>query len=92
LSEVDSVLHEYMDRTGRPLNHARDFFNCIKSRQQTVAYPEAMHRAMTTVHAANICMWLRRNLQYDPVKEEFVNDPEANQLRARTMRAPWIAS
>ena len=52
---------------------------------------EAMHRAMSTVHAANICMWLHRNLKYDPIKEEFINDPEANQLRARTMRPPWTA-
>jgi len=51
----------------------------------------AMHGAMTTVHAANICMWLGRNLKYDPVKEEFVNDPQANRLSARAMRAPWIA-
>ena len=50
-----------------------------------------MHRAMTTVHAANICMWLQRNLTYDPVQEEFVNDAEANALRARVMRAPWTA-
>ncbi|NLS96797.1 MAG: Gfo/Idh/MocA family oxidoreductase [Planctomycetaceae bacterium] len=92
LNDTETILNEYTTRTGRPLNHVRDFFDCIKSRRQTVAYPEAMHRAMTTVHAANICMWLQRDLKYDPVKEEFVNDPEANQLRARAMRAPWTAS
>ena len=43
---------------------------------------------MSTVHAANICMWLKRDMKYDPVKEEFVNDPEANRLRSRAMRAP----
>ncbi len=91
MGEVQKVLGEYTARTGRPLNHGRNFFDCIKSRSQTVAYPEAMHRAMTTVHAANICMWLGRNLKYDPVKEEFIDDPEANRLRARAMRAPWIA-
>jgi len=72
------------------MNHARNFFDCVKSRGETVAHPEAMHGAMTTVHAANICMWLKRNLKYDPIKEEF-DDPEANRLRARAMRAPWIA-
>ena len=36
-------------------------------------------------------IWLKRNLVYDPVKEEFVNDPEANRLRSRAMRAPWVA-
>jgi hypothetical protein len=45
---------------------------------------------MSTVHAANICMWLTRGLKYDPMKEEFVNDPEANRLRTRAQREPWI--
>jgi hypothetical protein len=34
-------------------------------------------------------MWLKRNMKYDPVKEEFVGDPEANRLRSRAQRAPW---
>jgi len=72
------------------MSHARDFFDCVKSRRPTVAYPEAMHGAMTTVHAANICMWLKRNLKYDPVKEEF-DDSEANRFLSRAMRAPWVA-
>ena len=70
------------------MNHVRNFFDCVKSRRQTVANPEVMHRSMTTVHAANICMWLKRDLKYDPVKEEFVNDAEANRLRSRAMREP----
>ena len=56
----------------------------------TVANPEVMHRSMSTVHAANICMWLKRDLTYDPVKEEFVNDAEANRLLRRPYRAPWV--
>ena len=39
-----------------------------------------MHRSMSTVHAANICMWLKRNMNYDPVKEEFIDDAEANRF------------
>ncbi|MGI6414280.1 MAG: Gfo/Idh/MocA family protein [Thermoguttaceae bacterium] len=92
LAEVDRVLQSYTVRAQRPLNHARDFFDCIKSRRLTVANPEAMHAAMTTVHAANICMWLKRDLKYNPAKEEFLNDSEANRLRSRAMRGPWVAS
>jgi hypothetical protein len=89
LNEQDTVLNQYTVREQRPLNHTRDFFDCIKSRRATIADPLAMHCAMTTVHAANICMWLKRNLKYDPAKEEFVDDPEANRLRRRAMREPW---
>jgi hypothetical protein len=80
----------FTERTKRPMNHVRNFFDCVKSRQPTVANPEVMHRSMSTVHAANICMWLKRDMFYDPVKEEFLNDAEANRLRSRAQREPWI--
>jgi GFO/IDH/MocA oxidoreductase family protein len=48
-----------------------------------------MHRSMSTVHAANICMWLKRDLRYDPLKERFLDDAEANKLLARVIRKPW---
>ncbi|MEI6675062.1 MAG: Gfo/Idh/MocA family oxidoreductase [Verrucomicrobiota bacterium] len=90
LADFKKVMAEYMARTQRPMNHVRDFFNCMRTRRQTVANAEVMHRSMSTVHAANICMWLKRDMKYDPVKEEFVNDAEANRLRSRAMREPWI--
>ena len=72
------------------MSHVRDLFDCVKSRRQTIANPVVMHRSMTTVHAANICMWLKRDMHFDPVQERFVNDAEANRLLSRAMRAPWI--
>ncbi|MFW6108320.1 MAG: hypothetical protein ACOC8D_00760 [bacterium] len=48
-----------------------------------------MYRSMTTVHCANICMWLKRDLRFDPDRAEFVNDDEANRFRSRAMRAPY---
>jgi len=90
LADADKLVAEYMERTKRPMNHVRNFFDCVKSRQHTVANPEVMHHTMSTVHAANICMWLKRDMHYDPVKEEFLNDAEANRLRSRAQREPWI--
>jgi hypothetical protein len=90
LADFSKLVKDYMARTERPMSHVRNLFDSIKSRRLTVANPEVMHRSMSTVHAANICMWLKRDLKYDPVKEEFVNDPDANRLRSRAMRAPWI--
>lgn len=90
LTDFNKIVQDYMARTDRPMSHVRDFFNCIKSRRKTVANEVVMHRAMSTVHAANICMWLKRDLKYNPVKEEFVNDVEANRLRSRAQREPWI--
>lgn len=89
LAEYNRLVRDYQARTGRPMSHVRDFLDCVKSRRQPVANAEVMHWSMTTVHAANICMWLKRDLQFDPVKAEFVNDPEANRYRSRAMRAPY---
>ncbi len=90
LADFKKVIAEYIARTQRPMNHVRDFFDCIKTRRQTVANAEVMYRSMSTVHAANICMWLKRDVKFDPIKAEFVNDAEANRLRSRAMREPWI--
>lgn len=90
LSHYQQVIGEYVARTGRSLDHVRNFLDCVKSREQTVANPTVMHRSMTTVHCANICMWLERDLTFDPVAEAFVNDDEANRLRSRAQREPWV--
>jgi hypothetical protein len=90
LRQFKPVIGEYVTRTGRSLNHMRNFLDCVKSRQETVANPTVMHRSMTTVHAANICMWLGRDLKFDPTKDEFVNDDEANRLVSRAMREPYV--
>ena len=90
MNDFRKIVDDYTAHTQRPLSHVRDFLDCVKSRRPTIANPEVMHRSMTTVHAANICMWLKRNMRYDPVKEEFINDEKANRLRSRAMREPWI--
>ena len=70
-------------------NHLRQFLNSVKTRAKTIANPVMMHRSMTTVHCANIAQWLGRDMTWDPVKEEFVNDPEANRMLSRAQREGW---
>jgi len=89
LADFNKLVQDYVARTRRSLNHMRNLLDCIKTRCQPVANPVASHRSMSTVHGANICLWLGRNLKWDPQKEEFINDPEANRLRSRAMRDPW---
>ncbi len=89
LTEYSKVLAEYTARTQRPMNHVRDFFNCVRSRQPTVGNPEVMFRSMSICLAADICEQLKRNLKFDLLKAEFIGDDEANRLRSRAMRAPW---
>lgn len=70
--------------------HARNFFDCMRSRGTTAANPDVMRRSHIACHAAAIAWILNRKLTIDPVKEEFVNDPEANRLRSRPSR-DWTA-
>jgi len=70
--------------------HARNFFDCVKSRQATVANPSVMLHSHVACHAAALAWLLQRKLKMDPVTLEFVNDPEANSLRSRPQRDPWI--
>jgi predicted dehydrogenase len=90
LREFKKVLSDYTARTQRPLNHVRDFLDCIRSRRPTVANPDVMFRSMKICLAADICGQLKRNLKFDLGKGEFVKDPEANRMRSRAMRPPFI--
>lgn len=66
--------------------HARNFFDCIRSRGTTVANPDVMRRSHIACHAAAIAWILKRKLTIDPATELFVGDPEANLLRSRPAR------
>ena len=63
--------------------HARNFFDCVKSRQPTVANPDVMRNSHIACHAAALSWILQRKLSFDPAKCEFVGDDEANRLRSR---------
>ncbi len=89
LREFKKVVAEYVSRTQRPMNHVRDFFDCIRSRRPTVANPEVMYRSMCICLAADVCEQLKRSLKFDLRKAEFVDDPEANRMRSRAMRPPF---
>ena len=67
--------------------HARNFFDCIKTRGQTAANPKVMRHSHVACHAAALSWILQRKLTIDPTREEFVNDDEANGLRSRPARA-----
>jgi len=89
LADYKKLVKDYTDRTQRPMNHVRDFLNCVKSRKPTAAHAGVAHRTMTTNLIMDICLDLKRSLKWNPVKEEFICDPEANKLRSRIMREPF---
>jgi len=69
--------------------HARNFFDCMRTRQKTAANPDVMRRSHIACHAAALSWLLNRKLRIDPARETFIDDREANGLRSRTARDPW---
>ncbi len=69
--------------------HARNFFDCVRSRKPTITNPEVMLHSHIASFAASFSWILGRRLTFDPVKKEFVNDAEANSLRSRPERNCW---
>ena len=69
--------------------HVRDFLNCVKTRGLTKGNADAARNAHIACHAANIALYLDRQVKYDNVKHEFIDDEEANRLRSEALREPW---
>ena len=70
-------------------NHAANFFDCVKSRKDTICPVEVGHRSVSACHLAVIGTLLGRKLKWDPQAEQFVGDDEANKMLVREMRKPW---
>jgi len=69
--------------------HVRDFLNCVKSRGLPRANAQVACQTHIACHAINIAVFLNRTLKYDPQKNEFIGDDEANRLRSEAVRDPW---
>jgi len=78
----ETILYESDDHIG-------NFLDCVRSRCRTVAPAQVAHRSVAIGHLATIAMKLGRKLRWDPAKERFLNDTEADRLIARTTRIPW---
>ncbi|MFI5379889.1 MAG: Gfo/Idh/MocA family protein [Tepidisphaerales bacterium] len=69
--------------------HHRNFLDCIRSRRPTIVNAELGHRATTTCNLVDIAARLGRELRWDPKKELFTNDEQANRMLSKACRAPW---
>ncbi len=70
-------------------NHYKDFVDCVRSRKRPICDVEIGARSATVCHLGNHAYWNKRPLKWDPKKEEFVGDKEANSWKTREVRGPW---
>jgi predicted dehydrogenase len=71
-------------------DHHGNWLDCVRSRKQTIAPVEIAHRSCSTCLLHHIAMKLKRKVYWDPAKERFKNDDEANKMLSRPQRSPYI--
>lgn len=70
-------------------NHQQDFLTCMRNRKKPICDVEIGARSVTVCHLGNLAYWNHRRLKWDPAKEQFVGDAEANTWLDRAKRGSW---
>jgi predicted dehydrogenase len=86
---ITEPLTDDVQRVYHSTDHRRNWLECIRSRKQPICDAEVGHRSATICHLGNIGYRLQRPLAWDPQKERFVGDTEADQLLWREPREKW---
>jgi len=73
----------------RSPGHQRNFVDSVKSRNQPESNLLYAHEMTIPMHLALISFRLKRKLQWDSLKEEFIGDDAADYLLSRKYRSPW---
>jgi hypothetical protein len=70
--------------------HHRNWLEAIRDNKETIAPVEEAHRSCSACLIHHIAMKLKRKVYWDPIKEQFRNDTEANAMLSRAQRSPYI--
>jgi predicted dehydrogenase len=93
LKKVDEAQEEkkWSDQTAlwQARWHMQNWLDCIRTRSKPVADVEIGHRSISVSHLVNITREVGRPLKWDPAKEQFIGDDEANKLVDRPRRKGW---
>ncbi len=73
----------------RSSNHMKNFLECMRTRKDPAAPVEVGHRSNSLCLIVHAAMKLQRKLRWDPTREQFFGDEEANRLLNYPRRQPW---
>ncbi len=82
-------LVEKLNTLPDPEPQVTDFHEAVRKRQRFTLNEENGHRSCTIVNLSKIAVRLGRPLHFDPDKQVFLEDEQANRLIRQPMRAPW---
>jgi predicted dehydrogenase len=71
-------------------SHSGNFLDCVRTRKRTICDVETAHRSASAVLLGGLALQLKRTLKWDPQREHFINDDEANRLLTTAYRTPWV--
>jgi predicted dehydrogenase len=71
-------------------DHHGNWLDCVRSRQQPIAPVEVAHRSCSACLLHHMAMKTKRKLYWDPLRERFKNDDEANAMLSRPQRWPYM--
>ncbi len=66
-----------------------DFETAVRTRERPGGNENPAHRSCSLVNLANIAIRLGRTVKFDPLREIFPGDDEANRIVDQPGRAPW---
>lgn len=69
--------------------HVRDFLDCVKTRSQPKGNADAACNAHIACHAANVALYLNRQVKLDNKTHKFIDDEQANRLLSEALREPY---
>ena len=73
----------------RNAGHSDNFLECVRTRKRPICDARTAHRGASIMLLGDIAERLRRRLKWDPAREQFVGDDEANRLVSAAKRPPW---
>jgi predicted dehydrogenase len=77
-------------RPPQSAHHQRNLLEAVQTRRPAICPIEDSVQADLLCHLSDIATRVDRKLRFDPVKEKFLGDAEANRrLALRPMRKPW---
>ena len=85
----DKIIGETEKHVYKSVDHYKDFLNAMRKRSKPICDVEIGHRTASVCNIGNIAYQLKRRLEWDPKKEMFKNDKEANALLGRPMLNEW---
>jgi predicted dehydrogenase len=92
-SHPESIVRSFIgpndQRVIRSDSHHRNFLNAIRTGSATISPIEAAAHDEMICQMGDIAVRLQRKLRWDPVKEEFIGDAQANRRLSRPRRGRW---